>query len=664
MSSLLQHKTVGIRKPTRGHQPTATGQIRTDHELVDRLQQWKHVTKSLLHYYKGLVDIENATSRSTSALTETIQVPFHEGHVFSPDGWQAVLYDVRDTTKLLAERHSEFASTIERTVVRDLEQVRTNIKNQIHLVEKEASIVADEVEKERETSKRHLLELQNGIDTFENSATQMLPQKDPYLSHHLVENQLKKQVRKENDLQAAVIRFQQQQPAFEENVAKDIQAACKIYDEEREVQLREVEELQEKISEALQRVDPRAEWEFFASRTENSLIDPHAPQRSISAIQFPGQNHASTNPLKVGHLERKKRFSKKYTESFYVLTPSGYLHERRTSNQEDTTPPAFSLFLPECTLSAPAKESDRSHKFHVTGNKAVKSSAEAKMKNTLRFGGKELAYTFRCRTHAEMMGWWEVLDQLSRDTKTERETVTRVKQDPVGLAVAKVGYAEPTEETEHVAGAIAGVPGTEVEEVSREELEAEEAREQEGSAAARAGETTGEESRANTATTSIGGQNVVLGAPVVAAQQQHAEHEAHAEHEEDSEDGGGSSEEEYASDDEMAIARTAPTTPAPITGIAGARDPMEDHRDRHLKAETLPAYVGSGTGLPEKQALTTEAKGAPVLGNPVSNKSTVSGSSFTETLATSGNGAHEAERIETANNEAAPAALATTSAAS
>lgn len=94
------------------------------------------------------MDIENATSRSTSALTETIQVPFHEGHVFSPDGWQAVLYDVRDTTKLLAERHSEFASTIERTVVRDLEQVRTNIKNQIHLVEKEASIVADEVEKE------------------------------------------------------------------------------------------------------------------------------------------------------------------------------------------------------------------------------------------------------------------------------------------------------------------------------------------------------------------------------------------------------------------------------------------------------------------------------------------------------------------------------------
>lgn len=183
----------------------------------------------------------------------------------------------------------------------------------------------------------------------------MLPQKDPYLSHHLVENQLKKQVRKESecetivflsvfdpaltmpaprhpdDLQAAVIRFQQQQPEFEERVAREIQTACKAYDDEREIQMREMEELQDKIAEALQRVDPKAEWEFFASRTENSLIDPHAPQRSIDAIQFPGQNHASTTPLKVGFLERKKRFSKKYTESFYVLTPSGYLHERRSS---------------------------------------------------------------------------------------------------------------------------------------------------------------------------------------------------------------------------------------------------------------------------------------------------------------------------------------------
>lgn len=68
-----------------------------------------------------------------------------------------------------------------------------------------------------------------------------------------------------------------------------------------------------------------------------------------------------------------------------------------SSRSDDTNNlvPTFSLFLPECSLSAPAKESDKSHKFRVEGNKAVRSSFESKIKNTLRFGGKEISYSFR-----------------------------------------------------------------------------------------------------------------------------------------------------------------------------------------------------------------------------------------------------------------------------
>ncbi|BGP24876.1 hypothetical protein JCM10295v2_003796 [Rhodotorula toruloides] len=610
MSSLLAHKSVRVAKPTRGHQPVGeTGQIRPDHELVDRLQQWKHIAKSLLHYYKGLAEIEHASARSTSALQETIQVPFHEGHVFSPEGWQAVLYDVRDNTKLLAERHTNFASTIERTVVKELENVRTNIKSQITVVEKEASALADDVERERETSKHNLTELQHGIDTFENSATQMLPQKDPYLSHHIVQNQLKKQVHKENDLQAALIRFQQQQPAFEEGVSKQIQSACKLYEDARQTYVQEIDELQKTIAAALQRVEPDFEWKYFTSRTENSLIDPATPLRSVEAIQFPGQNHASTSPLKEGYLERKKRFSKKYTEAYYVLTPSGYLHERKSSNPQDTTAPTFSLFLPECSLGAPSKPSSRSHKFFISGNKAHRSSAETKLKNTLRFGGKEIAYTFRARTDAEMTAWWETLDQLSRDTKTDREPTQKVQRDPVGLAVSQVGYAQPDSTTTHIAQSVASVPGTTTETVEPEQAQS----------------TTG---------TSV----------------HHAEGE-------DSEEGGGSSEEEYASDDEMAIARTAPSTPHPATALSST-NPVEESASAYMKSETLPAYVGSGTGVPEKAALANDLKGAPVLGAPVG------GSAPAASTSNAHSEVHGETHIETSGESAAPATLATTSAAS
>ncbi|GAA5882480.1 hypothetical protein JCM16303_001757 [Sporobolomyces ruberrimus] len=617
MSGLLHHKSVRLAKPTHGHQASSkTGQIRPDHEIVDRLQQWKHIDKSLLHYYKGLAHIEHAASKSTLALNETIQVPFHEGHGFLGEGgWQEVLYEVRDNNKILAEKHQTFAETIEQTVIRELESVRSELKSHISAVEKEASALADQVEHEREVSVKHLTELQSGIDTFENSSVQMLPQKDPYLSHSLVQNQLKKQVLKENDLQAALIRFQQQQAQFEENIAKQIQSACKLYEDARKTHVDELAEVQTTIASALQRVDPKAEWEHYISQETTVLIDPNTPTRSVSAINFPGLNHASTQPLREGYLERKKRFTKKYTESYYVLTPSGYLHERRSSNSADTTAPGFSLFLPECSLSAPAKVTDKSHKFHCEGNKAVRSSFESKVKNTLRFGGKEIAYTFRARTHNEMLAWHEEIDRLSRDTKTEASQNRKVvSRDPVSAAIANVGLENPSEGAA-VAGSVAAVPGDRL--LEGNEAERAEARAEDNQAAAI--------SHFGESAVAPSDGNVVIAAPTESA----AYHEHPTEEDEDSEEGGGSSEEEYATDDEMARTRTAPTTPA--AGAAVAHNPME-HEHIHaeesgpqtMKAETLPAYVGNGVSAPEKAALTTENKSAPppILGDPLPSSST------------------------------------------
>ncbi|GAA6060981.1 hypothetical protein JCM10212_000667 [Sporobolomyces blumeae] len=631
MSSLLHHKSVGLAKPTHGHQASAkTGKVRADHEIIDRLQQWKHIDKSLLHYYKGLAGIEHAASKSTYALTETIQVPFHEGHGFLGEGgWQECLYEVRDNTKLLAEKHQTFADTIEQTVVRELEGVRSELKAHITAVEKEASALADDVEHEREVSVKHLTELQHGIDTFENSSTQMLPQKDPYLSHSLVANQLKKQVHKENDLQAALIRFQQQQAEFEEGIVKSIQSACRLYEEARQTHVEEISELHTTIASALQRVDPRAEWEHYISQETTALIDPNTPSRSISAITFPGLNHASTKPIREGYLERKKRFTKKYTEGYYVLTPSGYLHERKSPNPADTTEPGFSLFLPECSLSAPAKPTDKSHKLHIEGNKSVKSSAEAKIKNTLRFGGKELAYTFRARTHSEMLAWHGEFDRLSRDTKTAVEPRTVVSRDPVAAAIANVGRADP-----NVADDVAAVPGDRT--LTGKEAERAEEADEQNRADAR--------SVLGEGATAPSNKSVVI-APVgdsIVTGEQHDE-------DEDSEEGGGSSEEEYATDDELARTRTAPTTPAataapstnplehdhlgPVTTTTTSADQDgalgHDHINahgegpQHMKAETLPAYVGNGVSAPEKAALTSDSKSAPppILGEPVATSS-------------------------------------------
>lgn len=458
MSNLLAHKSVGIKKSTRGHQLKDGEAMRPDYVLVDRNQQWKHVTKSLLSYYQGLSQIESHTAKSTLALCETIQVPFHEGHQFlGDDGWQQVLYDVRDDTKLLAEHHQSLHETIEKTVINELHGLRAEIKSHIVAIEKEAGSLADNVDRERQHSTNALTVLSQGIDTFENDSTAMLPQHDPFITHHQAHSQLTKQVHMENDLQRALIRFQQQQPEFEATIVKNLQSAVTLFDEAKAAKQKEIEAVEAKISAALHRVTPEAEYEFFKTR-EGAVIDPNSPQRNAEAVTFPGFKHGSTIPIKQGYLERKKRFTKSYKESYYSLTPSGYLHERKTNDPANTTAPTFSLFLPECTLSSPSKESDKSHKFSIEGNKAHRSSSETKVKNVLRFGGKEIAYTFRARTHAEMLSWWTALDKLSRDTESPAPAARAPQLTNIDHAVRNIGYAEATPETTTVHQAQGSLP--------------------------------------------------------------------------------------------------------------------------------------------------------------------------------------------------------------
>lgn len=52
-SSLLSHKSIRLQKNTRGATSLdKNGEVRPDHALTARLQQAKHITKSILHYYK------------------------------------------------------------------------------------------------------------------------------------------------------------------------------------------------------------------------------------------------------------------------------------------------------------------------------------------------------------------------------------------------------------------------------------------------------------------------------------------------------------------------------------------------------------------------------------------------------------------------------------
>lgn len=168
--------------------------------------------------------------------------------------------------------------------------------------------------------------------------------------------------------------------------------------------------------------------------------DPVCPPALPQHIDYPGKEDPSVVPVHVGMLERKKRFTKAYKESYYVLTPAGYLHEYATSDPYSQQSPVFSLFLPACTLGPPSSsQTSKSHKFHIEGKRSSAPAHSAGAGVPFKLPGKnETAYTFRSRSHDEMMEWWNDLRMLVARYLVASEQMER--SGPVAAAVRSAGY--------------------------------------------------------------------------------------------------------------------------------------------------------------------------------------------------------------------------------
>jgi hypothetical protein len=152
-----------------------------------------------------------------------------------------------------------------------------------------------------------------------------------------------------------------------------------------------------------QRIPPDFEWSGFVARSGHLLADPKAPTRTIENLPFPNQNHQSTQPLVEGTLERKSRnvLSRGYTTGYYVVTPSGFLHEFSDNDNLRKDPqPEVSIYLPEAVIGGTNGE-----KFNVKG-KDVSKGLSAKLTGTTEFA-------FKAHTKADAEKWNEIIKMIA-----------------------------------------------------------------------------------------------------------------------------------------------------------------------------------------------------------------------------------------------------------
>ncbi|SNX85323.1 uncharacterized protein MEPE_04032 [Melanopsichium pennsylvanicum] len=450
-TSLSRKSTVASRNASLIKKNTGPHELRPSDILIERFTGWKHITKQLISYFEGIADIEYNTAKELTKLGGVIQVPFREGNQFlGEDGIQDIYYGIRDKTRVIADHHANLAKTVEGSIVQHLQKLRSEIKAHIKNVQQDTGKLANSVAKEREMSTKMITELARSITLLKNTPMSVTAREDPYAANQQVFRQLQRQVNEENALQKSIIIMQQNSAHFEEGIVRSIQSAWQTFDEWSGRMSSQVQDTWLSLGVQMRSLQPNSEWIAFAARSDH-LLDPDTPLRNPETIDYPGKDDPSVIPVHQGILERKKRFTKTYKESFYVLTPSGYLHEHGSSDPTKHPQPELSLFLPECTLGPPSTMAAKSHKFHIEGRKVTGNQSAVPSKGLASLGmGREHAYTFRARSHDEMMEWWNDIKQLSKVYLTTSEQMDR--SGIVPAAVRAAGYRSEEEEDEEENG--------------------------------------------------------------------------------------------------------------------------------------------------------------------------------------------------------------------
>lgn len=462
MSGILHKPTATVKKGSGSADHADQPQHKETDILIDRFLEYKSITKGLIAYYEDISKLESHMATELEQAGGHLPVPLREGNQFLPEGgWQSILYDTREHTRAIAEHHKTFAHTISSTVVHGLLRTKTEIKNFIAELVAEPSRIATEVGKHRAESTKLISQLALGIANAKSNPHALTSKDDPVLLHRQVETQLKAQLAEENLLTRTVIIYQKKSAELESRINKDIQIAHNEFNTAQLASQDAISQEWKLIHSATTGLDPELEWNEFAKRSGH-LIPEDVTMRDPEKITFPGQDDDTTKPVKMGLLERKKRYTKHYKEGFYVLTPSGYLHEHRSSDPAKHSEPEMSIFLPNCVLGATSPEGAKSFKWHVEGNKKNSSGhhtgSMCKVRNTLRIGKKDIAFSFKARTHAEMMDWWKLMQYPAKASFTaatvksslpedhhERETVTH-KESTEPAAEEEAGGSSEEEE--------------------------------------------------------------------------------------------------------------------------------------------------------------------------------------------------------------------------
>ncbi|OUM55911.1 hypothetical protein BVG19_g5530 [[Candida] boidinii] len=327
-----------------------------------------------------------------------------------------ILYQYHSNSALLA---SNTVKELNQQVIPRLEDLRRDLLVKIKEIKGLQSDFKTNVVKDLQQTKNELSIYINSIELAKSNPSDLNPKNDPYLLKLNLERSIRRQLTEENYLHEAFINLQSSGKELEKVVYVEIQTALTIYAKLIGQQAQNCfDGLISKLDNGLLTKDSEFEWSQFISKNSN-FIDPNLPMRHSNDISYNYQLDPLSFELRSGYLERKSKFLKSYSRSWYVLTPT-FFHEFKSSDRKKDPIPVMSLSLDDCEIA------EHSKKDEFNPNSYHKFVLHAKQNGLLHKGHN---WVFRAESYNAMMDWYNDLKKLtSLSTPTARSAIAAQRQ--------------------------------------------------------------------------------------------------------------------------------------------------------------------------------------------------------------------------------------------
>lgn len=389
--------------------------------LENRFKAWRNLVDDLESYFKHLEKTHEGTAKDYGKLAKTINLPFKDRGVFEQSGIQDIFAGLQQNATKMQNDYLTHAKSVDNTLVKSSKNLSSEIKDFIKRLEKDGVKGGKTVSKNQADTQKHIDLLSNHISKG-NAGNVSKHTEDPFITHRGVLSRLDGQVQEENAHQSTLIALQNECAQFEAKIVRAIQDMIGQMSSQTAGQAQALNATHQQLLNTTNSVSPSSEWNGFVAR-DKTLANPNAPPRTAKSIVFAGSDHALTQAVKEGDLLRKGTVIKKYSSAYYVLTPSGFLHEFKSKSFETDPDPAWSLDIKTCAIGGHSSANTGKAKWTISGKtKGLMSSKHD--------------FQFQATSYDDMLEWWTAIRKFAASSPNVEETTADDSDSETGASTA------------------------------------------------------------------------------------------------------------------------------------------------------------------------------------------------------------------------------------